>query len=410
MTPKTEKLIRYGLIPLAIVLAALYLGRGYHNALFLPEGSNDLRLRYCEEKYVLKGVNPNAVYEVLRKYPQATAVEIDPRINPAAGGGGYPPWAYFTGLFLAPATPWGLTRVYFALLNGLSLAVMAGFAYCIIRPHGRLAATLSATLVLAMGANSFVLGSAQYGLVVNAMIAGMVLCLEKRPSKSAVAGVLFGLALVKPSISALQAMVLLVRRQWTMLAVATAYVIAASLVIWAITRCDPITMFLQITDRCRAGGGIISKTDYGPIRVALLVGVPASVAMPVTTLAGILISLLLSWRYRNASLTVQLAIAATIGYLWMPHRGYDDVMLVFLLIALVDLAFRVPTRLVASLASLATLPLWLPPSAYLNISIGYAKTGLYIYGLVFLLVCDGAIRASRAGSSLGSRSRFEVAM
>src|SRR5207248_937200 len=48
MQHKYEGLIRYGLIPLTLLLATLYLSRGYRNALLLPEGSYDLRLRYQE--------------------------------------------------------------------------------------------------------------------------------------------------------------------------------------------------------------------------------------------------------------------------------------------------------------------------------------------------------------------------
>src|SRR6266403_66298 len=66
------------IIAVTVVLANFYLVRGYQNALGLPRGSNDLRLRYQEQQYILKRVNPNLIYEVLRGYSGSKPVEVDP--------------------------------------------------------------------------------------------------------------------------------------------------------------------------------------------------------------------------------------------------------------------------------------------------------------------------------------------
>src|SRR5262249_26504010 len=250
--------------------------RGYRNALLLPDGSGDLRKRYQEQRYIIKGVNPNNIYEVLRGYPRAHAVELDPTIDIwSEEGGGYPPWAYFTALFLVPASSWPVTKVFFGILNAFSLGIMAWFTYWVTRPYGRLPAIGLVTSVLAMGSNSFTLGMGQYGLLINAMIAGMALCLAaKRPIG---AGMLYGLALLKPSISAPFFFALVVRRHWSAITAAIGYIAIASLAVWMMTRTDPMTMLLQMCDNRRAGGG--SAEAHGLVNLALLLGISEPVAL-----------------------------------------------------------------------------------------------------------------------------------
>jgi hypothetical protein len=76
-----DGLIRYGLVPLTVLLAVVYISRGYRNALLLPTGSIDLSFRYNEQQYVVRGVNPISVYELLRGYSGANRVEIDQSID-----------------------------------------------------------------------------------------------------------------------------------------------------------------------------------------------------------------------------------------------------------------------------------------------------------------------------------------
>ncbi len=73
MKTKRESIIVKVLIVVTTVLSILYILQGYRNALFLPRGSNDLRLRFQEQQYILKRTNPNLVYEVLRGYSGSEA-------------------------------------------------------------------------------------------------------------------------------------------------------------------------------------------------------------------------------------------------------------------------------------------------------------------------------------------------
>ena len=386
MQHKYEGLIRYGLIPLTVLLAILYLSNGYRNALLLPGESYDLRLRYQEQQYIIKRENPNYVYEVLRGYPGANALKIDPTIDltpVTAGGGGYPPWAYFTALFLVPAINWPVTKLFFAILNAFSLGIMAWFTYRVTRPYGRLPALGLLTSILAMGSNSYTLGAGQYGLVVNAMIAGMARCLTaERPVG---AGMLYGLSLVKPSISAPFFFVLVDQRRWSAITAAIVYIATASVAIWAITGTDPMTMLVQMLDRRRAGG-LLGMGSHGPVDIALLAGISEPIALIVTAITGLVVSFLVMWAFRKSHLIILLGTASVLGYLWTVHRTYDDVMLAFLLIAIGHLALRESTLSSGTVFALVAISLWLPPSASVIPYIGYSQLIIWIFSLVYLLV------------------------
>jgi hypothetical protein len=411
MQHKYESLIRYGLIPLTILLATLYLSRGYRNALLLPEGSYDLWIRYQEQHYIIKGVNPNYIYEVLRGYSGAKAVEIDPTNDPPPsiaglglhwqggllpGGGGYPPWAYFTALFLVPTFNWPVTKLFFAILNTFSLGIMAWFTYWITRPYGRLPAFGLLTSVLAMGSNSFTLGAGQYGLVVNAMIAGMALCLTaERPVG---AGMLYGLSLVKPSISAPFFFVLMDRQRKSAIMVTVVYIATASLAIWAITGTDPMTMLIQMLD-CRRAGGLTGMGDRGAVAIALLLGISEQIVLTVTAITGLVVSFLVMRAFRQSHLIILLGTASVLGHLWTVHRVHDDVMMAFLLIASGHLALRessLPNNIVFALVAIS---LWLPPSVSAITYIGYSQLLIWIFSLVYLLVRERheALRRRVAG-------------
>ncbi len=118
--------------------------------------------------------------------PVLKPVEVDPVIGLGDGGGGYPPWAYFTGMFLVPVVPWATTKIYFASSQRSLPGVVAYFGFRVGRPYGRLPAIAMATSVLAMGGNSFARGTAQYGLIVNALIVAMTVC--QRHNRPVVAG------------------------------------------------------------------------------------------------------------------------------------------------------------------------------------------------------------------------------
>ncbi|MGO9579191.1 MAG: glycosyltransferase family 87 protein [Desulfobaccales bacterium] len=381
MRNKYDIFIRYGLIPLALILSIFYLARGYSNAL-RPGGSCDLRARYHEQQYIIRGINPNYILEWKRGYYKAKDITSYPKLPLSPGGGGYPPWAYFTGLFLVPGLPWPATKIFFAILNAFSIGILAWFTYRVTKRYGRLPAIGLASAVLAMGSNSFALGNAQYGIIINAMISGMALCLSA--NLPILAGLLYGVSLVKPSISAPFFFILIAKRQWAAVAAAIAYIITSSIAISVITGTDPFTMFLQFLDVRRAGG-VLGGSSSGPVNIAVYLGSSEMSALKIIAFIFLVTSFIVIWKFGESSLIVLLAIASVFGYLWTSHRSYDDVMMAFLLIALGDLALKESHLLSYVIFGIVTFTLWLPPSIASIPFVGYAKIIIWVLSMCYLL-------------------------
>lgn len=382
MRSKYDNLILYGLIPLALLLSILYISHGYRYAL-RSGGSCDLRARYHEQQYILRGINPNYILEWKRGYDKAQDISSYPKLPLSPGGGGYPPWAYFTGLFLVSGLPWPVTKIFFAILNAISLGIFFWFTYRVTKNYGRLPAIGLAITVLAMGANSFALQNGQYSIIINALIAGMALFLSA--NLPILAGLLYGVSLVKPSISAPFFFILVAKRQWTAVAAAIAYIFTASLVISVITGTNPITMFAQFIDIHRAGG-TLGGSSYGPVNLALHLGIPEMSALKMIAVFFLFVSFIVIWIFRESSLIVLLALGSVFGYLWTNHRSYDDVMMAFLLIALGDLALKESLTSNYVIFTIVAVTLWLPPSIASIQYVGYIKITIWILSLIYLLI------------------------
>jgi hypothetical protein len=338
--------------------------------------------RYQEHQYFVRGINPNHVYELRRGYPDAPVVSVDPNIQVALGGGGYPPWSYFTGLFLAPPIHWPTTKTYFAFLNLLALGIMVAFAYSVMIPHGRLPAISLATSVLAMGGNGFALGAAQYGLIVNALLIGMVFFLKAEWYTAA--GLLYGLALLKPSMAAPFFFILVARNCWSGILVANVYVLAATMIVWGVVGTDPLTMLMQMFDVSRSGGYTMIEPLW-PVTLTPLLGVPEQTLLILTALVGLAITSLVIWLFKNSGLTVLLAVASVLSCLWTVHRAYDDMIVMFLLVALGQLAIKNFSTPTAAMFLLVGASLWLPPRISDLEYVGYVKLLIWLCCLGYLL-------------------------
>jgi hypothetical protein len=93
-------------------------------------------------------------------------------------------------------------------------------------------------------------------------------------------------------------------------------------------------------------------------------------------------------KLQHTSLLTLFACAAVIGRVFTYHRPYDDLMLVFLLLALLTLAFSYPSRLNIIIVSLVGLTLWLPLSIQ-NLASPYwsiFQNTIWLIALVYLLV------------------------
>lgn len=324
-----------------LALAALHLGWGFFQLVagHTSSAAIDMRYRWLEGRYFLERQSLVDLARLIDpRPPELTHGPVSPN---------YPPWSFVTGLAAAPPIPFQAARIWMALLDVAALATVALFAWRSLRRLGPWAAALGAAAVLAPVANLFTVSAGQYGLLVNALVVATMTLDAK--GRWFWAGVCFGLALIKPSYAGLFALVLLVQGSWRPLAVAAAIVLVEGAFALAWLRTGPI----EFADQLRLAVPALYGLGYSPLAFVVRAGGDGSRWVPFIAGAGFLLALWLLVRRRDASLCARLAIAAVLGRLWTYHNAYDNVMLVFLPLALFQLALersRVDVPLVAVLA------------------------------------------------------------
>ena len=340
--------------------ALLILGNGFYNLVFVPDWKGDLHKRWLEQRCVSQGKNPYTVYE-------ASTQSLKPAIEPGSANlatrdadleqihpGGYPPWSFLTGFLFAPPISFSLVRIWFALLNLAAIAFISWWAFQMGRTIGPEQGFFLVAATLAVFAHAVSLRLGQYGILINALLIGMLI--REHKSQGVLEGLMLGVAAIKPNIAALFFLVLLVRRRFAIFGVASGYVFLAALIVAAAVRTGPFHMLRQMFQQTAEW----DLGDAGLVRLALQIGMPRSWVTFGGLALGLGVCAVLLYKYRSRSLTVLFAIPAVVGRLWMYHRRYDDVMLVFLLVPLGVLALRRPTQISLGIFLLVGISLWMP--------------------------------------------------
>ncbi len=348
---------RICLLIVLTILSLLYLGRGLHYAVQTPEPPNDLRLRWIEERYFLAGRDPNDAYFASPKgaanyHPLWTRRDESPlpEFGPPLTGG-YPPWAFSIGLLFFGPSSFTVVRWWFAALNLLALAGVFLLGYKVARPRGLSEAWLLGLAGTAMSAISTTLGVGQYGLIVTGLL---VLCFWSLPRP--MAGVWLGLAAAKPILSGPFGLPFLLPLRGRALAALAGVFLLANAFAWWQTGAPPIEMLLQMIHL----GQTVITNSYGPMNTLNQLGVPIVAAEWIAALGSVAAAAWLMARWSGAPLLVHFAIAAVAARFWSYHQLYDNLVLVFLLVALGDLASRWPSRARGAAFLAVGLSLWAP--------------------------------------------------
>lgn len=262
------------------------------------------------------------------------------------------PWAWLGNLLLY--WPPAMQRVYYGLLIVGVLLLIVSWAYRIgerARPGGGL---MLAGATLAMSSVVTALGLGQNSpFMVAALVGCYMLVANGHP---VAAGLCLGFALAKPQISLLFVLPLLVTGQFLALAVAAAYVVVATLLVCSMTGLTPI----ELTRDWQVYIAGIKWPGYGPYQVLIDAGLPERAVLVSSALvfggaATAAIAVL-----RDRPLLVLFAIAAVAGRLWSYHQLYDNLMIVFLLVALGELALRSAARPALIMFLLVGVTVWAP--------------------------------------------------
>ncbi|NJM19915.1 MAG: DUF2029 domain-containing protein [Richelia sp. RM2_1_2] len=355
---------------LLLFISLIYLSLGFYDLLITENRAFDLFSRWQEQQYIYRGIYP---YDAMKGSPN-----IIPEIG-VIDSGGYPPWAFFTGFFLFPPISWELTRLYHVLLNLLSILILGVFAYQIGLPYGRHQALFSLTASLAISSHKSTLEMGNYAIIINALLIIMFWLIER--NKNIWAGLIFGIAMVKPNISALYFLILIIQKRLQAILAFFLYIILGSINIWIITKLTPIYMLDKIfgqskyfADKGYSGIHLFTALGFDPKQATLFLGI-----------IGILIITIVIYLCRNYSLLNLFAICCVIGRVFTYHRIYDNPMLIFLLLAMIKITFENTSKLNVFFLSLVSLSLWLPAIVIDFANLEFVQLIIWIIALVHIL-------------------------
>ena len=370
------------------VLASAYLAAGLSRLVWDIGESRpiDLRLRWIESQLLIDGINPQ------------TAGHPDPGLDEGHAvmrtlGGSYPPWAYATGVLLAPPFSWEATRWYALLLNLVALGVIAWWVHRQLRRFGDTWTWIAVAAALAVFPISICVSYGQYSVIVVASLAAVdLLLLEPTTGREIFAGLLLGFACVKPQLAGLFGLALLLERQWVTVAACAGYVAVASGITWWLAGSDPLTMMRTSASEAAAFSFLSHNILSSWARATL----PFQAATAVLAIGGTAITAWLLWSFRHHPRLVRWSVCAVVAMFWAYRKHYDVPLLVFPMTALLMTALArrtVPRWLVYGLFGLT---MWLPirDAQWDAWAVQAADLALWGAGLGLLLTWEAGQRAA----------------
>jgi Glycosyltransferase family 87 len=390
-----------GIISLLLLSTCAYCAKGFYILLFTTP--IDLHSRWVEERYIFHHQDP---YDVFFSHidpsapmhpPSGRNEDIDPSVGiPSASG--YPPWNFFAG-YLLYWPSWALVKPYFAGLNLLALVVLVGWASFVgKRAGGNFAGLLLGVSVTAISSICTTLGVGQVGVLLAGLLAGCVM-LEER-NWYLTAGILAGFAAIKPNLGGPFLCAFLVYRRWRGLIGAIGFIVAGSLVIWSVTGANPVEMVHQMVQ----GAHLFLAASYGPPNFLAAFGIPLEIATVITTLAGAAAAMALTYHYRRIPLLPLFGMLSAVARFWVYHKADDNIVVVFLLVALGELMVSGrATNITSAVFWAVGIALWLPAKCADFRSIQIFQMLAWGTGLVVLYrawqapAADSTINASPVG-------------
>ncbi len=350
----------------------------------------DLSQRWRETRYVLKGQNPLDVsatwYATRDGTPPPDIGGRDGSMDWSIGfpsNGGYPPWAYATGAPFMWSDHWNFTRRLWTGVNLAAAAVLGCWAWRELRPHGRPAAWLATGAVLAIGGGCTAVTYGQWTLpVVAAAAASIWLADAKGLTGRVTSGLSLGVALAKVTLTGPLAVPFLIRQRWgSLIGISLLLSIGTAAVCWRVDT-PPWEMLAQMTD----AGATYAHKGYDAAGLLIALGVPADKALKPAALGVVAIAAALHIWGRRREMLWHFAVAAVAGRFWTYHKGYDNSILAFLLVALLAAAVQSRRRVAWAAFAVVGVSLWLPPLPE-DADLGHALQSLaWLFGLSVLVL------------------------
>ena len=130
------------------------------------------------------------------------------------------------------------------------------------------------------------------------------------------------------------------------------------------------------------------NSGYSGINVLTNLGINPATATILLAIVGTAIVISLFYLFKDHSLLFLFAIASVIGRLWTYHLIYDNVMLVFLLLAVINLALSKPNKPNILILSLVLLSLSLPAKVTDLPFAQIIQSIIWIAAFFYILICQ----------------------
>ncbi len=359
--PRIVRALILTTVTVAAFLAAVYLGRGMYHLIVKKSPPTDCFLRWRELRYAVDGQNPYDISEYVYDHtfgvppvsPNSRPVRIDPLYGATWIGSGYPPWAFFWSALFIPPVSWPVARVWFFLMDVIALATIVVFAWR-ASPSDLFSHRLLLVLaVLGTSPLCSTLVNGQWGLILSAILVACVSWKER--SGRIPLGILYAIALLKPTLSFAHAGVFLSRRRYLSLVIALiATIVAAAIVGWHVAT-SPLEMVKQMLLQTSRWKDI----SYSIPDALIFIGVSRSLAFFGCLGFAAILSVVLVQGSKNTAV-FEMAVCSALARLFTYHQCYDNILIVFPAIALGQLFLKRPTVGHAAVFAIFLITLWLP--------------------------------------------------
>lgn len=288
-----------------MIAAVIYAGVGYYSGLAPNFGWFDGALRWKESQYVLEGINPfDMAYLSLDDFSSIKEMGALPAFA------GNLPWVYILSNAVLPGFifSWPVAKLVSMILYGLIAAISAVCLYQYllrflhkrgIEDHKNRIALMCVSCFFAQMAVLSALKWGNHAFVVNACL--IIFITLDHDKNFLLSGLVLALAMLKPQVSFLFFIPLLLKKQWKPILTAAVIVVAASLGAAFLVRENPIGMLTQMyaqgIDYKDAGQSAIY---YGLFDFLTVFNVSPQIFMPPQMLLGIIATFFLCNRYKNS--------------------------------------------------------------------------------------------------------------
>jgi hypothetical protein len=357
--PDRSRTWRLALIVVLALAAVPYTVKGFMS--FVRDNPQDLHQHWVWEKYFFHREYPPDVvcahgddYGVTPIHTGRNDAIVQEVGKPTACP--YPPWIFATEmLWLLPK--WRATCLLVSAWNLAAFALLMIWAYRVGARFGREEGLFLAISAAAISSICTSWRNGQFGVLMVGFLLAAMLCDER--NRSIAAGILLGIASMKPTISAPFFLIFLARRQWSVLAAAFVYLAIAVVAVWAITGAPPPDMLREMF----YGQKLTNMDGYGPEDWLKAMGLSHSLSSGIPSVLGIVAGLGIAFAFRKLPLLPLMGMMSVIARLWAYHRHYDNVVLIFLLVALGERALRRKDGFSIAAFLIVGASLWLPAKA-----------------------------------------------